>query len=386
VGHEHFGFKDGVSQPGIRGITDPFNEDEPSQGQPGQDLLHPGEFVIGYSKQDGVNVPGDDPNDDAAPAPDPNPEWTRNGSYLVYRRLRQNVKGFNDFVAEQQAELDGSGNRLTTEMGANLVGRYRSGCPFETIESLPTFDPLLGDPTVPGTPNSGVGNLRNEVLKDEHINNFEYAEAGDEQGFRVPRAAHIRKVYPRNAVTPAAIFHNPPLDPHDPEANEVSEANTQTHRILRRGIPFGASFVEGSPAGSPHAANVVFPADRGLNFLCYQTDIGNQWQFVQSQWVNNPSFPNLPDPFVDNNGEVLNDGHDPIISQSDPGREFTLPLTDDDIPHLTGIPRWVTTTGGEYFFQPSIDALCHLAQVADSDEVSCHPNARLRTTFERVDE
>jgi Dyp-type peroxidase family protein len=36
VGHEHFGFKDGVSQPGIRGGTDPFDPvNNPDQGQPG---------------------------------------------------------------------------------------------------------------------------------------------------------------------------------------------------------------------------------------------------------------------------------------------------------------------------------------------------------------
>jgi Dyp-type peroxidase family len=266
VGHEHFGFKDGVSQPGIRGGTDPFDPvNNPDQGQPGQDLLRPGEFVRGYHKQDGSTPLG---SDNVGEISTSGPDWTKNGSYLVYRRLRQNVKGFNDFVAQQQHDLDGSGTRLTTEMGANLVGRYRSGCPFETVKSLPDFDPLKGDPTVPGTSNSGIGNLRNEVLKDEHINDFEYKD--DPQGFLVPRAAHIRKVYPRDAVTPAA-----------PEDNDLSEADTQTHRILRRGIPFGASFVEGSPLGSPHAAEEVFPNDRGLNFLCYQTEIHRQWQFLQ---------------------------------------------------------------------------------------------------------
>src|SRR5690242_12883463 len=49
-GHEHFGFKDGVSQPGIRGFT-PANASDPNQGQPGQDLVWPGEFVLGYPTQ-----------------------------------------------------------------------------------------------------------------------------------------------------------------------------------------------------------------------------------------------------------------------------------------------------------------------------------------------
>ena len=53
VGHEHFGFKDGVSQPGIRGLNSPDDPlADPDQGYPGQDLLRPGEFVLGYSNPD----------------------------------------------------------------------------------------------------------------------------------------------------------------------------------------------------------------------------------------------------------------------------------------------------------------------------------------------
>ena len=51
----------------------------------------------------------------------------------------------------------------------------------------------------------------------------------DAAGKLVPRAAHIRKAYPRNEKTPTG-----------------GEADTQTHRILRRGIPYGESFREGA--------------------------------------------------------------------------------------------------------------------------------------------
>ena len=47
--HEHFGFQDGISQPGIRGLTRPLR---PNQGLPGQDLIWPGEFIYGYPGQD----------------------------------------------------------------------------------------------------------------------------------------------------------------------------------------------------------------------------------------------------------------------------------------------------------------------------------------------
>jgi len=70
AGHEHFGFKDGVSQPGLRGVDIPDDPiGDPDQGHPGQDLLWPGEFVLGYPTQiPKVNASGASPNDgDASP-------------------------------------------------------------------------------------------------------------------------------------------------------------------------------------------------------------------------------------------------------------------------------------------------------------------------------
>src|SRR5439155_7299580 len=96
MGHEHFGFRDGVSQPGVRGklpdgtfLTPSQNPLDAGQGKPGQDLLWPGEFVFGYSGQDGtkdVDVPGVDPLKSKTRGA---PDFARNGSFLVFRRLRQ---------------------------------------------------------------------------------------------------------------------------------------------------------------------------------------------------------------------------------------------------------------------------------------------------------
>jgi hypothetical protein len=59
-GHEHFGYADGVSQPGVRGRIDNGSPLTPNadpaghenQGMLGQDLLWPGEFVFGFPGQD----------------------------------------------------------------------------------------------------------------------------------------------------------------------------------------------------------------------------------------------------------------------------------------------------------------------------------------------
>ncbi len=322
-GHEQFGFKDGVSQPGIRGIDTPDDPiANPEQGNPGQDLLHPGEFVLGYATQIPVTGPdGKNPN----PAPGDlsvnGPHWTKDGSFLVYRRLRQDVKGFQENLAKLAADTG-----LTEDlMGAKLVGRYESGCPLERLKSQKgTYDPPSIDP---GRAFPPAGN-------DSSLNNFfEYGD--DDSGVNVPRAAHIRKAYPRDQ-------HGTVTSGSD------TESRTQTHRLLRRGLPYGAPYnpkVPGSEA-----------VDRGLLFLCYQRDIADQFEFVQSAWVNDPNFP-CPGPANSVNcpGDGSPDGQDPIIAQSATGA-FTIP-TKTTPKHIPDLKHFVTTTGGDYFFSPSLEAL-----------------------------
>jgi Dyp-type peroxidase family len=321
-GHEHFGFKDGVSQPGIVGFTKNNSQDE-NQGDPGQDLLFPGEFVLGYSvqqpppptpKQDNGYPPKPAPTPapgsgvhDPGPPPELKPVWTRNGSFLVFRRLSQDVPRFNDFLDKH------AGNLGLVRLGSALVGRHKSGCPVEMIADLPTMatagnvDPAIANP---------------EVLDPRHINNFEFG--ADQVGTNVPLAAHIRKAYPRNQTHPG-------------------EQETQTHRLLRRGIPFGAPFVPGAAHDDPASET----APRGLLFLCYQASIERQFEFVQQSWVNKTDF---PEP---------GQGIDPIIGQpaTNTERHVTLP----ELPQPLGLEQFVRMTGGQYFFQPSISALRQLA-------------------------
>jgi Dyp-type peroxidase family len=297
-GHEHFGFRDGVSQPGVRGFTEPRNPDDENQGVPGQDLLWPGEFVLGYPAQPGVGG-----GEDAGAIARSGPAWTTNGSYLVFRRLRQDVAGFRAFVT---ATADAQG--MTEDLlGAKLVGRYRSGAPL----------------AVTGARDSDPGTTDPDLLADTAINDFEFAD-DDPDGSVVPLAAHIRKAYPRDEDTPGG-----------------GEEDTQTHRLLRRGIPYGASLPRGDESSS------AGDEDRGLLFLCYQTSIERQFEFVQARFVNDPDF---PEPGA---------GQDPIITQDPATGSFTLPGGRQE--HVALLQRFVTTTGGEYFFQPSRSALAALS-------------------------
>jgi Dyp-type peroxidase family len=318
-GHEHFGFKDGISQPGIRGIT--------ASSKDGTDGIAAGEFLIGHHDQDGA-VSGDAQQPPAPPAPEPGqpgypapaptppppipalPAWARNGSFVAYRRLRQDVPAFQGFVGSPP---DGSGVSAE-QLAAKLIGRWPSGAPLEHVPGLShNTDPSTADPSTSDP----------AVLDDHHINKFDYAP-GDEDGHHVPRAAHIRKMNPRSSTPP-------------------TKAESNRHRILRRGIPYGPEVQAGEqPYGG---APVQDERDRGLLFICYQASIARGFAFLQQTWANGHDFPQP------------GDGQDPIISQNVEPRDFNL--TPQNI-HLS-MARWVFTTAGEYFFSPSISALKQLS-------------------------
>jgi Dyp-type peroxidase family len=297
-GHEHFGFLDGLSQPGIRGLTTlPDLRRRPDQGLPGQDLLWPGEFVFGY--------PGQHPEDlhKEGPAPEMAAPWMRNGSYMVFRRLEQKVPEFRRFVREQAARL-GMDPEL---LAARMVGRWRSGAPLELAPRRD--DPRLG-------------------ADEKRDNDFEFGD--DPEQRRCPYAAHIRKVYPRDDTR--------------------NEAEVQRHRIIRQGIPFGPEVARGE---------TMTRYSRGLMFVCYQTSIERQFEHIQRQ-ANDPGFisgkrrpgggavtPGF-DPII---GQAEGGGaramDEPYPNYPAGNRRTTLTIP----------KQFVELTAAAYFFMPSITAL-----------------------------
>lgn len=298
-GHEHFGFLDNISQPGIRGLTPPSDpRRRPNQGLPGQDLIWPGEFVFGY--------PGQDPHDPVKPGPPPPmaAPWMKNGSFMVFRRLAQKVPEFRRFVAERAARL-GMDREL---LAARMVGRWKSGAPLERT-------PLRDDPRLGGD--------------DDRNNDFEFGD--DPFQRKCPYAAHIRKAYPRD--------------------DTGNEAEILRHRIIRRGIPFGPE-VEPGETTTRHS--------RGLMFVCYQTSIERQFEFIQRRYANNPAF---VEGKLRPSGGPVTPGWDPIIGQALSGGARTMDepypnypagnrRTALDMPH-----EFVVLTAAAYFFMPSITAL-----------------------------
>jgi Dyp-type peroxidase family len=257
---EHFGYADGISQPRY------FTEDRrtsPIDLQPLSLVLVKDPFT----KRDDDNY----------------------GSFLVYRKLEQDVDGFNNKVAELAGNLNLNTNqagKITKEdfAGALVIGRFKDGTP------LVKSDIKLGELPV--------------------FNDFKY-EHIDRAAHKCPFHAHIRKTNPRG------------------QGLLVSEKG---RFITRRGIPYGKKNSDDK---------------KGLLFMCFQSNLKRQFNFIQKAWANAPGFP----PF---RGKP---GIDPMIGQGNKGGQSWPTQYNSEKEVKFNFAGFIKMKGGEYFFAPSIGFL-----------------------------
>jgi len=329
TGHEHFGFRDGVSQPGVRGKLDtptrPFltprliDERDPMSllfASPGVPLIHPGEFVLGYPRQDPDTATGE--QDPALTRTEP--EWARDGSYLVYRRLRQDVAAFERFLDHGAAALAAQGfaGIDRERFGAMCVGRWKDGSPLARTPHAP--NPAIAADRRASQSFFFAKDTRPVTWEDPTRPPDTHPPAlMDGDGQRCPLSGHVRKVNPRD------------------EATDVGQgARTLRRRIIRRGVTFGPSY-ESRPR-----------AERGLLFLCYQASITDQFEFVWRAWANAAHTPRADagiDPVIGQNGN----GH--------PGARVAHFVQGDRRAKVDVPERFIVSTGGAYLFVPSISAI-----------------------------
>lgn len=291
---EHFGYADGLAQPVIEGGPPGALARVRGGGVPLPDgtwrPLRLGEFVLGYADEDGVV--------------EERPAWdlVRNGSYLVFRKLRQDVAAFR---ARLEAAAEESGLSVET-VAAKVLGRWRDGVPIELApHRSPTED------------------LTHQRVR-RPTNDFRYLPQ-DRDGTACPRGAHIRRVNPRDALDFDGTIR-------------VPGKLTARHRIIRRGMPYGPAYDD-----EPEA-------ERGLIFQCFQADIARQFETIQSTWC------------LDGDSFGLGDQQDFLLGNERSNGVMVIPQRDSRPRYVTTAPNLVVTRGSEYFLVPGIRALQRLAE------------------------
>ena len=309
---EHFGFADGVGQPVVAGTG--RRERQLARTLHATEIAA-GEFVLGYCNEDGA-LPISPTIPRAALGAAAHAlkahasgelNLGENGTFLVFRQLKQDVSGFWTGVRAEAENLWPGDATAAERLAAKMVGRWESGAP---LVRYPDADPYGGEP---------------QTVTE---NNFSYAEQ-DSAGEKCPLGSHIRRCNPRDAL--------------GPDAAQALESSRR-HRLLRRGRSYG------DQATDRYANDGV---DRGLHFICLNADLERQFEFVQQTWVNNSGFALL-------SGEV-----DPIVG-APAGGSCPFSIQGDPVRvRVHGIQPHVTVKGGAYWFLPGLRAIRAISAIAD---------------------
>ncbi|MDB5685975.1 MAG: hypothetical protein JWR77_564 [Rhizorhabdus sp.] len=303
IAREHFGFADGVSQP------IPF--DAAAVVPPDRDPRHGiplGDILLGFTNSHREVAPSPiAPPLQNAPDTGLKPhaladgflDLGLDGSYMVVRELKQDVAAFwksLDSGAQHIQERDPqhSGHVTADWLAERVIGRDRDGmllCPAGT-------------------------------LKPEVDNNFGFFDR-DRHGHGCPIGSHVRRANPRDGLAP------------DASQKETLLQAANNHRMLRRGRKYGTTIADPRQDDG---------ADRGLLFICLNTDIGRQFEFVQQTWLLNSNF------------ATFYDETDPLL-----GPRGTMTVRDEALRRRVDVDTYIQMAGGDYFFLPSMPALRYLA-------------------------
>ncbi len=233
---ERFGFADGISQPQPRSRAEA--QQGSAQGPLAGDEVELGELILGHANDRGEAYPPGLPaaavasaGSGAASLEARVHELTKDGSFLVVRKLEQDTAAFEQFVLEHASQFTG-GRGGAEELYGKLMGRYRDGTPLVPSEPARSAAPA----------------------PDATLNDFDYSR--DPVGDFCPLASHARRTNPRTPATKSV--HGSPL---------------RLPRMLRRGFSYGP--LSGSSAQTP----------RGLMFMAYGASIAEQFEIIQ-RWIN----------------------------------------------------------------------------------------------------
>ena len=317
---EHFGLSDGFGDPVFAGQYGPRAEAIKKIGGGkllpggGWGAIATGEFLLGYPDEAQEN-PGA-----AMPI-----EFSRNGTFMAYRKLHENVASFAGYTAAQGATM-AKANGMSQDdarmtVSAKLVGRWDDGVPLSAApdaQAHQDFNARLAEAHA-ANDKAALERMAAQLV------NFTYAD--DPAGAVCPVTSHMRRVNPRLTLGPVA---------------NSGSALVNRRRILRRGLPYG----------SVDPANPTDTGEHGIIFLAVCASLFRQFEFVQQQWVQyGLDFDVGSDtcPIVGNHGQP---GQAPsaYVVPVDPAGQ-NAPFV------CKPAPQFVEPRGGEYFFIPSMTAL-----------------------------
>lgn len=197
LAHEHFGFKDGISQPCVQGFQNCL---------PGQTVIAPGVLILGAQ--------GDSTS---------RPTWAKGGSMMAFRQLQQHVPEFNAFLNQNAIIMPGFSQAQGAEfLGARMFGRWKDGTPLD-------LSPLAADPSIANDP--------------QRNNNFTFVHSGsnlNSDQSRCPFSSHIRKTNPRADIQPENTV-NHIMRSSIPYGPEVTSAESQGNKTTTdRGLAFSS--------------------------------------------------------------------------------------------------------------------------------------------------
>jgi len=238
---DHFGFRDGISQPLVAGLR---------SGPPAQ-TVQTGEFVLGYRNEyrQYTDRPLIDPSEDPTgllpgdAAGSGLRDLARNGSYLVFRQLSQDVPAFWQWV-DRNADGAGNGEReadpaareqARIALASKLVGRWPGGAPL-------TLSPHYDDP---------------RLAKAVDFGYFDH----DRDGLRCPIGAHVRRGH--RAPAHRHLLRSTSITGSCGAAARTASGSTRQRRWMPRSAPATSAACTSSACVRASSASLSSSSARG---------------------------------------------------------------------------------------------------------------------------
>jgi len=338
---EHFGLTDGIGDPVFKGQFPADVERAKVRGRgkwmaadrgyEGWEPIATGEFILGHPDESQQLPPTTLP-----------PEMMHNGTFMVYRKLHENVATFNQVVDEQAksyaSEMDISQEEAVETLKAKMVGRWTDGVPLSMVPSYAAWQDIraargFSDQDYASDPLQAAAAHRKYLGSAEAVN-FKYGD--DMKGFKCPATSHLRRANTRD-------YLDPKIDPNGLNPDATTQLNKR-RRIMRRGLPYG-------PPNFEHKDD---DTEQGVAMMILGASIFRQFEFVQQQWMQygldfnagNNTCPLLGD-------HCRHDRH--VIPEAPESGKPT------HVMQLGKTKNFVETRGGEYFFIPSMTAIRMMA-------------------------